>query len=387
MTVFKGGTAFNGLLRAFQMRFPHATYIVPITDDGGSSREIWRVFDGPSIGDLRSTLTRLSDESTEEACAVKKLLEHRLPVGNQQEALSEWHSLLEDNHSLYTSISSKYKELIRCFLCKFEAERLQRISSRFDMRNGSVGNFFFSGARMTLGNLETAIFMYSSVARIPSTTQVLPIIDSNDRLGIGVKFDNGEVLIGQHAISHPAAHGRVDKSVFTPLSSSIKELFYVDKFKNIIAPKPHPEVIRHIRESASLIYGMGSLWTSIIPSLVLEGVGEAIAALTGPKIVLLNCCHDRETLGMDAFGYIQHITASLNRYGTLSFPATSYITHLFMVEGCAIPTDESHLSKLGIRVERVPKDPHQCLSIQDHSYPIYSSDALIERIVKIVETT
>jgi len=33
-----------------------------------------------------------------------------------------------------------------------------------------------------------------------------------------------------------------------------------------------------------LIYGMGSLYTSIVPSLILEGVGEAIAARSGPKV-------------------------------------------------------------------------------------------------------
>jgi 2-phospho-L-lactate transferase/gluconeogenesis factor (CofD/UPF0052 family) len=380
LVIFKGGAAFNGLLRHFQAHFPHSAYIVPITDDGGSSREIGRVFGGPSIGDLRSTLTRLSDESTAEACAVKKLLEHRLSRDNLGYAMAEWHAFLQDEHALYDSISSKYRGLIRTFLCKFETERLYRISYQFDMRNGSIGNFFFSGARMVLGSLETAIFMYSSVARIPNTAHVLPIIDSNERLGIGVQLENGEAIIGQHMISHPTDHGHVDKNTLIPLPARIKKLYYIDKFNNKIEPKPHTEVLRNIKQGRGIIYGMGSLWTSIIPSLVLEGVGEAIAALKGPKVMLLNCCHDRETLGMTGKDMIEAICTSLNRYAALSHPPHAYISHLFVVEGTAIAVDEQAVEQWGIQICRIPADRFTHLSIQNKQYSVYSSQDLIQSI-------
>lgn len=380
LTVFKGGTAFNGLLREFQSHFPHSSYVVPITDDGGSSREIWRVFGGPSIGDIRSTLTRLSDESTLEARAVKKLLEHRLHRFDRESALKEWHALVEDHHPLYSSISSKYKELIRYFLCHFEAERLKKISSDFDLRNGSIGNFFFSGARMALGCLETAIFMYSSVARIPSSTHVLPIIDSNDRLGLGALLLNQERIIGQHMISHPTVDGLVDKSTYTPLPAPIVELYYVDKFKNVMHPHPNPNVIRSLNSSKAIIYGMGSLWTSLIPSLILEGIGEMIASKKCPKIALLNSCYDRETDGMSALDYIYALTNSLNRYGKLSHHPQDYVTHLFMVEGGEIPVDQGALRDLGIEICVIPSDPEESLSIKNLKYPIYSSKELINVI-------
>lgn len=387
LTVFKGGTAFNGVLREFQKYFPNTTYIVPITDDGGSSREIWRVFGGPSIGDVRSTLTRLSDEGTKEARAVKKLLEHRLDPEDHEKAMVEWHKFLEDDHPLYVPLSSKYKGLIRCFLCKFEAERLLRISSRFDLRNGSIGNFFFSGARLALGSLETAIFVYSSVAQISASTHVLPIIDSNDRLGIGVNLENGETLISQHEISHPTLHGHVDKKNYIPLPSRIKNLFYVDKYKNVINPQPHPEVIRKIEGSKGLIYGMGSLWTSIIPSLVLDGVGEAISSQNFPKIVLLNSCQDRETFGLTALDYINNITNSLNRNGDLDHPPRAYVTDLFVVEGSEIPVDEFRIQQLGIRIKKIPADSNLTLSIQNEVYPVYASQELIRSVKHIVDDT
>jgi 2-phospho-L-lactate transferase/gluconeogenesis factor (CofD/UPF0052 family) len=368
-TVFKGGSAFNGYLTAFQGQFPRSAYIIPITDDGGSSREIGRVFGGPAIGDLRATLTRLSDQSTLEASAVKKLLEHRLSNDDPQAAEAEWHALLEDRHPLYSNITSKYKNFIRSFLCKFEAERLYRIDSHFDLRNGSIGNFFFSGARMVLGSLET---------------HVLPIIDSNDRLGIGVKLENGKTIIGQTMISHPCGSSlAVDKNSTEPLPAPITELFYIDKYHNRISPDVNPEAINSIKESRGLIYGVGSFWTSIAPSLILNNVGEAIAELNSPKIAIVNCCHDRETAGMTILDYVNSLTRSLNRYGALSYPPKAYVTDLFTVKESEFAIDEESIRSLGITLHYIPTDALEQFNVQKKAYPVYSTQALLESIKQI----
>lgn len=383
--VFKGGTGFNRFLQDFKTHFPHTTYIVPITDDGGSSSEIVRVFGGPSIGDLRSTLTRLSDEECPESYAIKKLLEHRLPSTTNRAATVEWHHILDNTHPLYTTISKKQCELIHRFLWRFEAERLDRISSQFDMRNGSIGNFFFSGMRMTFGSLQAAIYLYSTIAHIPSKTQVLPIIDSNDSLGIGAKLENGESLIGQCTISHPTKESiNVDKESFTPLPFPIKELFYVDNYKHRIEPKPHPKVLQQIQTCRAIIYGVGSLWTSIIASLILSGMGEHIASCQCPKIVLLNSCYDRETYSISALNYLFHIASSLNRYGVLCHPLSAYINHLFVVEGAEIPVDISTIEQLGVQVHTIPKTTRESFLMQNRPHPTYSLTELIRALKDIM---
>ena len=42
------------------------TYVLPVSDDGGSTAEIVRVLGGPAVGDIRSRCLRLADESDEE---------------------------------------------------------------------------------------------------------------------------------------------------------------------------------------------------------------------------------------------------------------------------------------------------------------------------------
>lgn len=379
-SIFKGGTAFNSLLKEFHHHFPKSSYIIPISDDGGSSKEICRVFGGPSIGDLRSTLTRLSDDASEETLAVKKLLEHRLIGNDEKEASNEWRLFLEDKHPLYTPLSSSYRGLIHCFLCKFEAERLQKIPCRFDLRNGSIGNFFFTGARIVLGSLETAIFVYSSVARINFETHVIPVVDSSDRLTIAAKLKGGEIILGQDAISHPSINRIVEKASWASLPSPIDQLFYVNKYGDAIEPKLNPTVIRKIKDSHCIIYGIGSFWTSIMPSLILGEVGEAISENVCPKIGLLNCCHDRETEGMTAYEYVLALTKALNRYGKLTNPPKAYLTHLLYVEGCSIPVENKLIEDLGIKVCIVPQASKAFLDIGSRRHPVYCPESLIEKI-------
>lgn len=386
LVVFKGGTAFNGLVGTFRQHFPRVSYVIPISDDGGSSREICRVLGGPSIGDLRSTLTRLSDESTEEARAVKRLLEHRLPAEDGSEGMAEWRQLLEDSHPLYAGISSPYRGLIRCFLCKFEAERLQRIAHGFDMRNCSVGNCVFTGARIVLGSLETAIFVYSGVAKIHRDTSVLPVIDSSDRLTIAAKLDDGQVIVGQQAISHPSKTGVVDKETWVSLPAPIRELFYVNKYGDRISPQVNPSIPQSLDRSGSIVYGVGSLWTSLIPSLILDGVGEVIATRECPKVGLLNSCPDRETERMTAYDYVMALTEALNRYGALSHPPRRYLTHLAVVEDTTIPVEETAIESLGIEVCRLRRDAKKVLLCGAVSHAVYDAEAVVELLQTLVST-
>ena len=96
-------------------------HILPVSDDGGSTAEIVRVLGGPAVGDIRSRCLRLSDVSTPEAVAVKKLLQHRLPR-DRDEARAAWAPIVEGTDPLWESIESPYKHTIRAFLIHFHTQ-------------------------------------------------------------------------------------------------------------------------------------------------------------------------------------------------------------------------------------------------------------------------
>ena len=130
--VVSGGTGCNAICTAFA----RASYVLPISDDGGSSSEIIRVLGGPSIGmyrtfhplsatdwsahvpgDIRSRLVRLIPPVPPGTPldALRTLLAHRLPSGHDAEraAREEWRSIVEGRSSMWAGIPEDRKETIR----------------------------------------------------------------------------------------------------------------------------------------------------------------------------------------------------------------------------------------------------------------------------------
>lgn len=82
---------------------PDITYILGLSDNGGSTSELLRVLGGPGIGDIRSRLVRLikTDDGDQGKLAIKELLSHRLPTdGKEADIKNEWIEVVEGTHRL-----------------------------------------------------------------------------------------------------------------------------------------------------------------------------------------------------------------------------------------------------------------------------------------------
>ncbi|KAM5542180.1 hypothetical protein V8D89_004053 [Ganoderma adspersum] len=389
--VISGGTGCNSICSAFGHS---ACYILPVSDDGGSSSEVIRVLGGPSIGDIRSRLVRLIPPADPGSPldAIRNLLAYRLPAKyTEQEARDEWRDIVEGRSWLWTGIPNDRKEMIRAFLVHFEHEILSRAHKNFSFVNGSIGNYFLSAAQAFFRSLPSAIFLFSSITN--SQANILPVIVTNHTVTIAAELENGERLVGQCEISHPVRQhpgisissdespaSPVDpldgtlarsrnvlfeaegKSLFEPLNARITKLFYINAYGNEIHPSPNVDYLASMSRYNVLVYSCGSLWTSIIPCLALRGVANAIAGSRSlkAKVLLLNCANDRETDGYTAVDYIRVIARTLNEshhwktHGGLSkaettYPISAFITHLVYLKGTAIDIDIPLITQLGVR--------------------------------------
>ncbi|KAK8949366.1 hypothetical protein KSP39_PZI005593 [Platanthera zijinensis] len=359
LLVFSGGTAFNGVAEELKKVATRVAHVLPVSDDGGSTAEIVRVVGGPAVGDIRSRCLRLSDESTSEAIAVKRLLGHRLPL-DASEAKIEWLQIVQGEHFLWNGVSRPYGETIRGFLVYFQNQILQMSSDSFCFSYGSIGNFFFAGARIFLHSLDAAIFLFSRVSQIPTESLVLPVVSTNDRLTLGCELWDGGIIRGQNEISHPiiGAVQTVNKDCSTTeLPSRIKRVFYMSSegcnTLHEIFPEANSSVLEQLSAVDCIVYSMGSLFTSICPSLILPGIGECIASRSLPKVLLLNGSHDRETTGLSASGFVSAITDALNRtYGdpqkSLRNFTSDYINALLVPKDGKVPVDVKCLAAQGI---------------------------------------
>jgi 2-phospho-L-lactate transferase/gluconeogenesis factor (CofD/UPF0052 family) len=351
ITVFSGGSAANTLVDVFEAvrksKECPLSYIIPISDNGGSSSELIRVFGGPGIGDVRSRLVRLIPQHprSEERLAISDLFNHRLSSTSSSEAAAQWQDIVAGTAKLWTSIPSAQKELIRSFFNLLNLEILKRArpSSTFDFTSASVGNLFLTGARLFSGSFESAIYLLSSICGISENeVKVIPSINSNFSHHIAAGLQNGDVITGQNNISHPSAATALENGTTatssgarTPLEidvqrdehdeiedahipgtlptlrqrnikfskdhdenlpARIERIWYINPYGQERLPAANPRVLSTIKESQAVIYSIGSLYTSIIPSIVLRGVGEALRNTPARhKILILNGCLDRET--------------------------------------------------------------------------------------------
>lgn len=348
--IFSGGSAANSLVDVFEAirksKSCSLSYIIPISDNGGSSSELIRVFGGPGIGDVRSRLVRLipTEPYSQERDAIGTLLSSRLSPSNATEARVGWSELVDGTSQLWRGIPSAKKELIRAFFNLINLEILKRSRppvSTFDFRSASIGNLFLTGARLFSGSFESAIYLLSSVCGIPDEdVKVIPSINSNFSHHIAAELEDGSVVVGQNSISHPSlsstslpesggvpdyltvrnelegdseeaedAHPpftlqtlRASNIAFSKAADELDDLpariarvHYVNSFGQEILPPANPRAIQAIVQADAIIYSIGSLYTSIVPNLVLRGIGEGLhKAKARTRLLVLNGCLDRE---------------------------------------------------------------------------------------------
>ncbi|URD95065.1 Uncharacterized protein family UPF0052 [Musa troglodytarum] len=212
LLVFSGGTAFNGVVEELKKLTTRVAHVLPVSDDGGSTAEIVRVLGGPAVGDIRSRCLRLSDESTSEALAVRKLLGHRLSL-DAAEAKSEWtyfqmiSTRLSKESIVYGMVYHDHmvKQFVHFWLFSniryFNALMNLSVSAMAGAALNANKILFlsfvilmsaleisFCWSRIFFQSLEAAVFCCLRVSDIPTESLVLPVISTNDRLTLGCEL-------------------------------------------------------------------------------------------------------------------------------------------------------------------------------------------------------
>jgi len=283
---FSGGTALNGLSRTLKDYTHNSTHLVTPFDSGGSSAKLRKAFAMPSIGDLRSRLMALADESVTGHPEIYELFNYRFPGnGRKAELRKALVSLVRGKHPLVAEISNPMRSLI----CNQLGYFLNAMPASFDLRGASVGNLILTGGYLNNHqHLDPIIFLFSKLVNVQGTVRAIV----NGDLHLGADLEDGTRIIGQH---------RLTGKETAPIQSPIRELFLsakVDTFEpaRIELRKKNRKLI----ERADLIcYPPGSFYTSLMANFLPGGVGSAIAANGGPKVYIPNLGADPEQLGMD----------------------------------------------------------------------------------------
>jgi uncharacterized cofD-like protein len=160
-----------------------------------------------------------------------------------------------------------------------------RFDSSSELSGHSFGNLFITVMTKLTGDFEKAVKESSKVLAIRG--QVIPSTLNN--VSLVARYRDGSTIEGEAAIPQ-------------------KKLPIARVFLKPQEARATPEALKAIAEAQVIIIGPGSLYTSVIPNLLIKDLTDAIAASSALKVYICNVMTQAgETEGYSAFDHINAI--------------------------------------------------------------------------------
>jgi len=241
-----GGHGMAALLSGLKRHTTNITAIVTVADDGGSSGRLRREMGVLPPGDFRMCISALADDES----LVTQLMQYRF-------------------------------------------------GGTSGLAGHSFGNLFIAALAELTGSFEKAILESSRV--VASAGRILPSTLTDVTLCAEYRALQGELA--------PAGAGLIDSSGPVRGESSIgkKGLPIERVWLEPYDPPAYPEAVRAILDADLIVLGPGSLFTSVMPNLVVPGIAQALREARAACVYVCNVATERgET---DRYTMADHVRA------------------------------------------------------------------------------
>ena len=135
----------------------------------------------------------------------------------------------------------------------------------------AIGNLIISALSEMKGGIFTAVQELSEMMKING--HIYPV--ANEPLTLNAEFTDGTKLSGESEIT--AAHKQIKRVWVTP-----------SKDNDGHPARPVSEVITAIKNADQIVLGPGSLFTSILPNLMISEVGQAVCESKAEVVYICN---------------------------------------------------------------------------------------------------
>jgi uncharacterized cofD-like protein len=184
-------------------------------------------------------------------------------------------------------------DIRNCIVALSEDEALlsKLFRHRFEKGSGleghSFGNLFLAALTSMTKDFAEAVRLSSEV--LATRGHIYPATTSNVELE--ARMEDGTCVRGETKIT--ASQGRVKELSLVPPN-----------------PEPLPQTLDAIAQADLITLGPGSLFTSLIPNLLVRGIPQAIAASSALKVYICNLMTQaNESLGRTAADHIRALNA------------------------------------------------------------------------------
>ena len=193
---------------------------------------------------------------------------------------------LDDIKNSIISLSAKEGQIDKLFNYEFKKGKLQGLN---------FSDIYFSAMKAINGNFEDSILKSNEVLNMIG--RVIPV--TLDEIKIVAELANGYIVEERSRIPEVVQDKitKINRITINPSNC-----------------KPAPGVVEAIKEADCIVIGPGSLYTNVIPNLLVNGVAKAIKESTAIKVYISNIM--TEPGQTDNYSISDHINAIIEHCGT-----------------------------------------------------------------------
>jgi len=331
VVVFSGGRGSGALVRQLVAR-PGVSLTLAINgyDDGASTGEVRR-FLGDSLGpsDFRKNASRLARELKTCAPALIDALDERLPAAvTPPEAVQRLVEIGALDDGVHASVAA--------FLAEFAR------TGTFAFGDCSVGNIVFAGGYLAAGRqFNRAVDDYCALLGLPAG-MIENVTDGRDAHLVALDAA-GRLLRTEGTIVDARRQNTIDRIFLIERALTDAEVRCLEQASRDDAIRDlegrqaaltlNQRLADKIVAADIIIYAPGTQHSSLFPSYVTPGLGDAIGSnLRAIKLLLTNIQTDAEITGSTAVDLVDRALHYLRLGAGAALPAPCLITHYLLNE-------------------------------------------------------
>ena len=249
-----GGTGLSTLLRGLKEHTSNLTAVVTVADDGGSSGVLRTELGIPPVGDIRNCIVALADAEP----LMAQLLQYRFPGVEEARATESE-----------------------------QGTNAPAVADQPGLGGHAVGNLLIAAmCAIEGGDFEEGVRRMNRVLAVRG--QVLPVAASP--MTLHARLRDGTTIDGQSRI---AASSGIERVWLTPDGVAASE-----------------DAVAAIAEADLIVLGPGSLYTSLLPSLLVRDIRDAVIASPAARVYVCNVATQLgETSGYDLSDHLEALVA------------------------------------------------------------------------------
>ncbi len=218
---------------------------------------------------------------------------------------------------------------------------LELFQHRFTIGNGlsghSMGNLLLAAMTSITGNFYTGIKEISRVLNVKG--KIYPI--SNESMSLHATMEDGTTVSGESNI--PLANKKIERVFLSPQPVN-----------------PLPNAVRAIKKADLIVIAPGSLYTSIMPNLIIPQIDVALQQTKGKVVYVCNVMTQAgETTGYTAADHVQAISDHIGN-------------------GC--------VDSIVVHNEPINKNVRDVYAEENAAPVVYDTDRLLEMGLQIIES-